>query len=188
MPQRCTVCAHEQRNEIDRALVAGTGSKAGIARKYGLDDSAVDYHAAHHLPRTLVRARKASEVFRAGSLLKEMQWLVGVAKEILGEARKGPGHWSRRDALAAIRELRELTDRVGGIAETMKATEVQARLKSRQEIQAGLETKLRDFRAKHEAVKAQAEKCPRCGQALPPGMRVEVPIREGPKPTGPGVH
>lgn len=54
---------HPQRNEIDRELAKATVSKRGIAQRFGFTPDAVERHARYHLPATLVKARKASEVF-----------------------------------------------------------------------------------------------------------------------------
>jgi hypothetical protein len=56
--QRCTVCDHPQRHEIDAELVADRTSYRAIARHHGLDRDAVRRHQANHLPLALVRAEE----------------------------------------------------------------------------------------------------------------------------------
>lgn len=74
------------------------------------------------------------------------------------------------------------------MVEAVKVTEVQEKLKSRQEIVAAVNAKLDAFFAKREAVEAQMKKCRKCGQVLLHGVRVEGETTKDPTPTGPGVH
>ena len=48
MPQSCTVCEHEKRQEIDDALAAEEPGRA-VARRFGLTEAAVRRHRANHL-------------------------------------------------------------------------------------------------------------------------------------------
>lgn len=86
MPQRCTVCAHPRRDEIDRELAAETRSKRGIARHFGLDDASVERHVRHHLPETLSKAARMKEIARADDLVPRMEKLVEVCERVMNEA------------------------------------------------------------------------------------------------------
>lgn len=102
MPRVCTVCAHPQRDAIDRALVAGTACRE-TAALYRVSADSVERHAAKHLPKTLVEARHAADIAHADSLLAQVQDLQRRTLDILTAAEEGG---DGRVALGAIREAR----------------------------------------------------------------------------------
>jgi FixJ family two-component response regulator len=55
MGRICTRCSHPQRQEIDRALVAGRGNRR-IAARYGLSENALRRHRGEHIPELLLQA------------------------------------------------------------------------------------------------------------------------------------
>ena len=65
---KCTVCSHEEREEIDRALVRGEGLRA-LARRYGASHSAMFRHKRDHIPAEL--ALTATRAVEAGRLARE---------------------------------------------------------------------------------------------------------------------
>jgi hypothetical protein len=68
---KCTICRHEQREEIDRALVRGDGLRE-LARRYGTTHTALFRHKRAHIPAelalTLVRAAGTGGPARAALL------------------------------------------------------------------------------------------------------------------------
>src|SRR3712207_5636594 len=103
MPQRCTVCDHPHRGEIDLALVGDRAAKRRIASQHGLTERAVRNHKANHLHQTLAKSQDAQEVAQADDLLRQMRALQAKTLSILLRAdRTG----DLRTALAAIREAR----------------------------------------------------------------------------------
>ncbi len=65
MPRVCTVCVHEERAAIDRAVVGGTACRE-VAALYRVSADSVERHAAKHLPKTLVDARHAAVTQKRG--------------------------------------------------------------------------------------------------------------------------
>ena len=102
MPRKCLVCSHEQREAIDRALVAGE-TLAAIAALYCVSKDSVGRHKAKHLPATLVKAEEASEITKADELLQQVRDLQERALAILGKAE---AQHDLKTALRAIREAR----------------------------------------------------------------------------------
>ena len=102
MPRSCTVCTHEARAEIERALVAGEAFRH-IAARFDTSTGALQRHKADHLPVKLVKAQEAEEVAHADDLLKQVRDLQGRALAILDKADEAG---ELRTALAAIREAR----------------------------------------------------------------------------------
>jgi hypothetical protein len=72
MPRTCSVCTHEQRPAIDRALVSGEPFR-DIAKCFPISVSALDRHKRGHLPATLARAKAAQETSDAVDVMAELQ-------------------------------------------------------------------------------------------------------------------
>lgn len=102
MPRICTVCSHDARAEIDKAL-AGGASNRSLASLYDVSEAAIRRHRTNHLPAKLIMAEKAGEVAEADALLAQVQSLQARTLSILEEAESTKQH---RTALSAIREAR----------------------------------------------------------------------------------
>ncbi|HEY8692237.1 MAG TPA: hypothetical protein VIR57_05785 [Chloroflexota bacterium] len=117
MPRTCSVCAHNQRAEIDRALIAG-GSFRNIAEQFGTSATALFRHKAEHLPATLVAAQQAQEAAHGDDLLQQVRDLQQRTYGILASAEaSGDG----RTALLAVRECRGLLELLARILSSMQA-------------------------------------------------------------------
>jgi hypothetical protein len=86
MTRTCTVCAHQDRHAIEKALVGGTPNRR-IATQYALSEAAVRRHAAEHLPVALVKAQDAVEVRQALNVLEQLRTINGAALTVLRDAR-----------------------------------------------------------------------------------------------------
>ena len=174
-----------------------------IAREHGKSEASVRRHRRHRHLRT---AR--SEIWRSGDaeippdgadpLLWELGQLRKVAQGALGHAARTRNLPATASLLRAANGLLDLLARI----EKAKAEEIKARkatetLEDRQVIEDRLNQKLdrlAERMRQAEAMEREREqkmgKCLRCGQALPARGRVEgeTPVREEPKPPGPGVH
>lgn len=105
MPRTCTLCNHARRDELDRALLGGASFRH-IAAQFGTSTSALQRHKAEHLPKALVKAKAAGEVFRAESLLDYLQErrdgldrLDEDARQIQEEARREKDRHCALDAI-----------------------------------------------------------------------------------------
>lgn len=87
MPRVCTVCTHENRAEIDQALVAGTPLR-DIAIQNAVGKDALMRHKSDHLPASLVQAAGAEEVRDALNVLDQLRAINDTTRAILAEARK----------------------------------------------------------------------------------------------------
>lgn len=70
MDQRCTICTHPSREEIDRQLIAGVPHRA-LAADFGLSPSALSRHLKH-LRQALANAADASHQAHQAALLDEL--------------------------------------------------------------------------------------------------------------------
>lgn len=102
MARTCTVCAHPNRETVDRALVEGVSFPTLVA-EYRVSKDALSRHRANHLPATLAKSQDAQEVAEADDLLAQVQNLQSRTLSILEAAESTSQH---RTALSAIREAR----------------------------------------------------------------------------------
>ena len=113
MPQTCTICRHQRRNEIDGALVEGE-SLRNIAKRTGTSATALHRHKAQHIPKSLVLAQETAEEVRAGTLFERLRSLGRVTQEILHEARGTRNHIAALQAIGRIERQLELEARLLG--------------------------------------------------------------------------
>ena len=86
MPRTCTVCAHESRADIDKALVAGTPYR-DIALRFSLGVMAVQRHKAH-VAQAIVQVQEAKEEAQALDVVKQLKTINASTVAILHEARQ----------------------------------------------------------------------------------------------------
>ncbi len=103
MPRECTVCAHPDKAEIDKALVTGVSSAEIAGRYRTIGERAIRRHRTNHVPETLAKAHEAEEVAQADTLLEQVRDLQERALDILDKAEEAG---ELRTALGAIREAR----------------------------------------------------------------------------------
>lgn len=86
----CTVCSHEKRQEIDKALITGTTHR-NVAERFRLSPSAVYRHKQSHLAARLKRAFEAKETRQAVELVQhrveEQAKEVGQALDVVQQLR-----------------------------------------------------------------------------------------------------
>jgi hypothetical protein len=71
MGRTCTICVHDERHQINVALVAREPFRA-IASRFGVSKPALQRHASDHIPKQLVEAYKSLERSDAESLVVEL--------------------------------------------------------------------------------------------------------------------
>lgn len=119
MPRTCTVCAHEQRDAVDVALIQGTPLR-DIARLHGLDHSSLFRHRkAGHLPLALVALHTDQEAQRGTGLAERLEGIVARTEAILDGA-EADGRYAL--ALSAIRELRSSLELLGKVTGELRDT------------------------------------------------------------------
>jgi transposase-like protein len=112
VPRRCTVCDRPERHSIDEALVSGAPYR-GIAKRFGLSESAVYRHKSEHLPAHLLKAKEVEEAAQADDLLDQVRDLQAHALGILERAEEAG---DLRTALAAISQARGNLELLGKLA------------------------------------------------------------------------
>jgi transposase len=105
MSRVCTVCIHEDRHEIERALVSRSVSYRDIARQYGVSKDAVSRHVSGgHIAEVLARAHAAAKVEKADELLMDIRKLQATTLLTLRNAEKAG---DLRTVLAAVAQARQ---------------------------------------------------------------------------------
>ena len=102
MPRVCTVCAHPEREAINKALLDSETFRS-IAKRFGTSATALHRHKAEHMPVALVKAQEAHEVAVADDLLAQVRDLQRRTLAILAKAEQGN---DLRTALLAISQAR----------------------------------------------------------------------------------
>jgi hypothetical protein len=113
MPRPCTVCTNPRVDEINAAIVGGE-PRMRVARRFGLKEPAVRYHAGRHLPDHLGLARCAGEVAKADKLLGRVRLTADRLETAMNKAEAAN---DVRTMVIVARELRpwlELLGRLDG--------------------------------------------------------------------------
>ena len=114
MSQRCTVCHHQERDAIDRALVSASASNRSIATQHDLSEAAVRRHKDAHLPSLMALAHQDAQATHELDLGVLVRRLVGDAHRIREKAEHAGDY---RAALQGIRELTRLIELARDTAE-----------------------------------------------------------------------
>jgi hypothetical protein len=87
MPRICSICAHPDKEAIDRALAAGEAAAKIAGRYRTIDERAIRRHRSNHLPEKLVKAQEQEDVRQALDVVKTLRVINDVSLSILKEAR-----------------------------------------------------------------------------------------------------
>ncbi len=112
MSRRCTICTHQERSDIDRALVVGEKYR-NIAEQFHVSLAPLVRHRDDHIPAALVKAKNAADAAHADSLLAQV---VDLRDKALGVLTKAESSDDLRAAIAAIREARGCVELLGKLA------------------------------------------------------------------------
>lgn len=121
MGRLCTVCEHEGRGQINRALVRGSESEREIASRFGLTQAAVDRHRRNHLRPYLAELIREDPELAELSPLSEIKGLYFRVRRLLNQAEDAQD-WPAAKAFhaEARRDLELLARVVGDIDDSPK--------------------------------------------------------------------
>ena len=111
MPQVCTICRHDKRQEIDEALLSGQAYRT-IANRFAASPAAVFRHGKDHLPKALVKAKATAEDIQADTLFGRLRSLNRDTADILREARESQNHGIALQAIGRSEKQLELEARL----------------------------------------------------------------------------
>ncbi len=112
MPRRCTICTHDERAAVERALIERQPFRT-IAGQFGVSKSALVRHSDDHLPAELLKAKDAADVANADALLAQV---CDLRDKALGVLTKAEDSKDLRCAVAAIREARGCVELLAKLA------------------------------------------------------------------------
>jgi hypothetical protein len=105
MPQKCSVCNHPKRLQIEQALISGDSLRS-ISGQFGPSKNAIARHRPH-VSDAIVRSNESREIARSATLLDDVQTgrtraedLYHLAASILSDALKKD---DQQTALVAIK-------------------------------------------------------------------------------------
>ncbi len=123
MARPCSVCAHPEREGIDKALAAGAQLR-GLSRTYfgsAKAEDALGRHKAEHLPATVVQAEAAWQVEQARGVVAEGLDVVGqlraintITLHVLQEARDSQNYDITLKAVDRVQRQIELQAKLLG--------------------------------------------------------------------------
>lgn len=112
MPPTCTICRHEKRKEIDRAIVDGE-SLRDIAGRYGTSDSTLHRHKPHVMA-VIAKAHDAMEITHGDNLVAELRKLIGDAQRIAGKAEQARQFNAAMSGVREVARVLELIAKLTG--------------------------------------------------------------------------
>ena len=118
MPRSCTVCAHDERDAIEDAFIAGQ-AKRRIAAQHGVTEQALRRHLREHLPTLLALARDAERAARADTLLDRIEALQSRTEEALAKAESSDNLFA---TFRGISEMRHNLELIGEITKELNRT------------------------------------------------------------------
>jgi hypothetical protein len=111
MPRKCSLCIHDQREQIEQALLCGDSYRV-VAQRFAISRDAVARHR-RHLPTALAHAKELKEVCHGDSLLAQLRELTSEAQRLKATAEKAG---DIRAALAAVRELCRIVELIAKLS------------------------------------------------------------------------
>ena len=113
MSQLCTICRHEEREEIDQALLGGEPLRT-LAARTGTSSTALHRHRRSHIAAELVHAKHVAEELHAETLWDRLKTVNRETAAILAEARESRNHVIALAAISRVEKQVELEARLLG--------------------------------------------------------------------------
>ena len=87
MPRKCCICIHDERQEIERAVLAGDSYRT-IAQRFAVSRDAVARHR-RHIPTSLAKAQESMEILHGDGLMAQLRDLTSEARRLKAKAEIG---------------------------------------------------------------------------------------------------
>jgi hypothetical protein len=112
MPQKCTICIHENQEEIDGLLLSGTPLRK-IAAQHDASAAALQRHK-QHISETVAVAHEAVVIAKADTLLGQVRNLLDQAERITARAEQAGSLDTALRGIGQVRGVLELLAEVSG--------------------------------------------------------------------------
>lgn len=106
MARTCTVCNHNNVQEIDKLLLSG-GTYRNIAERFHLSLAALSRHKESHIPESLLKANDIKGMVEANDSLATLQRVKTTAFELLDKAIEAADTKVYGSPSLYLREIRE---------------------------------------------------------------------------------
>jgi len=106
MGRQCTVCAHNDIEEINRLLLC-SDSYRDLARQFGLSKDALARHKESHIPTELLKSNDIQEIAKADVLLVQLEEIREKTLSLLDKAERAADTRVYGAPVAYLREVRE---------------------------------------------------------------------------------
>lgn len=113
MGRTCSICNHQDREQINSEIVAGLAYR-DIAGRFELSKSAIERHAGEHIPDLIGRGRELRAWLNADQLVGELRVLRETTLGILEESRTAGEHAVSLSAIHRLEKQAELCARLLG--------------------------------------------------------------------------
>jgi hypothetical protein len=110
MPQICSICRHEKRDEIEKAIFGGEPLRK-IAKHYGASPAAVFRHKRAHLSTALLQSKRAADEIKANTLFDRLRAINRETEAILAQARRSENQAVALHAIARLEKQLEFEAR-----------------------------------------------------------------------------
>ncbi len=112
MPQKCTICIHENQEEIDGLLLSGTPLRK-IAVRYDASAAALQRHK-QHISQIAAVAHDALVIAKADTLMGQVKNLLDQAERITARAEQAGSLDTALRGIAQVKGVLELLGQVSG--------------------------------------------------------------------------
>jgi hypothetical protein len=113
MGRSCSICVHDDRQQVDREIIAGIAYR-DISGRFQLSKSAVERHANGCIAAVVSRARELVDQVTAETLAGELRMLRETTLGVLEEARTSADHSTALKAIARLEAQAELCAKLLG--------------------------------------------------------------------------
>jgi hypothetical protein len=127
MAPRCSLCDHDQREQIEAALL--TESVLAIARRFEISADALQRHKQRHLSAALATVSESYTLASAKGLVEVAERQIAELEQLKLEARnkRGGGAEARRCIEAVMRSVATLAD-LAGLSAPKVSIQLQAQI------------------------------------------------------------
>ncbi len=119
MARTCITCSHEQRDEIEGALLSGR-PLAAVARQHNINRDALMRHRNSHMSSALAAASSAKSIEVQDSAIRLIDRVTALLNDTQGILSTAQADGKPSIALAAIREARGLLETYGKVTGELK--------------------------------------------------------------------
>jgi hypothetical protein len=146
MATPCSICIHEKKLDIDRAIVRG-GSIASVARNFCVSPQALWHHSKNHISKNLVKAMEKQDMANSLDLMTTIDTMLKRSEAILERNFRDGNDVTALKALDSKRNIIDLLAKISYQLHQAKLAEVElARLQAEPDESETIEKQTKELR------------------------------------------